>query len=345
MVFTEILADLEIEKKEKEKCIQSGVHYSKMLPTESVPQIPIDTFKALIGDTKLMTQLAYDVGVLAEKIYKKQYRTGQSQFTLVSLARAGTPIGILLKRYYEQVCGLNVPHYSVSILRDRGIDFNALAYIIHQEGHDTIQFVDGWTGKGVIQATLNKSVMEFNQLFSTHLDPKISCLYDPALITPLCATHEDRLLPSAIYNSTVSGLMSRTIQRDDLLTAYDFHGAKFYKHLADYDVSNLFIDGVTNYLKPVKNFPALTEALNGTGWREVVEIAKIFGCQSIFNVKPSVGETTRVLIRRYPERVLVKDVKDPDISFIIKLAEQQDVPVQEYPPLSHYKAVGLIKEL
>ena len=67
---------------------------------------------------------------------------------LVSLARAGTPIGILAKRYIKQRYNLDLPHYTISIIRDRGIDINAIKYIINKHKDSSkIQFIDGWTGK------------------------------------------------------------------------------------------------------------------------------------------------------------------------------------------------------
>ena len=50
-----------------------------------------------------------------------------------------------------------LPHYSVSIIRDRGIDENALHYIYRTHPEGKIQFVDGWTGKGAISIELTKA--------------------------------------------------------------------------------------------------------------------------------------------------------------------------------------------
>ena len=57
-------------------------------------------------------------------------------------------------------------------------------------------------------------------------------------------TREDFLIPSACLNSTVSGLISRTVLRADLVGPHDFHGAKFYRELAGADVSVDFLDTV-----------------------------------------------------------------------------------------------------
>ena len=43
-------------------------------------------------------------------------------------------------------------------------------------------------------------------------------------------------------NCTVSGLVSRTFLRDDIIGTRDFHGAVYYGELADSDLSYEFID-------------------------------------------------------------------------------------------------------
>ena len=45
---------------------------------------------------------------------------------------------------------VNMKYYSISIICGRGIDHNTLNYIIDKHGVDSIQFVDGWIGKGAI---------------------------------------------------------------------------------------------------------------------------------------------------------------------------------------------------
>ena len=53
----------------------------------------------------------------------------------------------------------------------------------------------------------------------------------PANITELCGTHEDILIASSCLNSTVSGLISRTFLRNDIIGINDFHGAVYYEEL------------------------------------------------------------------------------------------------------------------
>lgn len=68
-------------------------------------------------------------------------RFPKQEIVLVSLVRAGVPLGVLLKHYLEkhQSCY----HYGISIIRDRGVDFAALQAIIEQHGAENIVFVDG----------------------------------------------------------------------------------------------------------------------------------------------------------------------------------------------------------
>lgn len=114
-----------LDTEEREKLIQSGVHYSEMLPLEYVP-----TEKYMEIYQKSLDELSYDtacaVAILAEKIYKKHGK----DTVIVSLARAGTPIGILLKRYFKYKYGIIVPHYSISIIRGKGIDIKAMDMIV-----------------------------------------------------------------------------------------------------------------------------------------------------------------------------------------------------------------------
>ena len=111
---------------EKERLIQSGQrHYSEMLSPESLPSPAyLALFQSAFAANRL--QMARDCLRLAALIAAR--RTGA--ITLVSLARAGTPVGVILGHLLRQVFQRECSHYSVSIIRDRGIDANALKYIL-----------------------------------------------------------------------------------------------------------------------------------------------------------------------------------------------------------------------
>ncbi len=129
---------------ERERLIQAGRHYCEMLPIEYVPSEKyMEAYRMALKDYAKPTAEA--VGRLADKIIKKRGR----EVVLVSLARAGIPIGILVKHYIKKKYGYDVPHYSISIIRGRGIDENAMKYLLSHYPAEQILFVDGWIGKKV----------------------------------------------------------------------------------------------------------------------------------------------------------------------------------------------------
>lgn len=132
--------------KEREKRIQSGVHYSEMLPLEYEPsQAYLQTYKKALSLYADIT--AKSVAALSKRIWEDKGKNA----VLVSLARAGTSIGVLIKHYMDKKYKTNIAHYTISIIRGKGIDKNAMNYILARHKAEDIQFVDGWTGKGAIQ--------------------------------------------------------------------------------------------------------------------------------------------------------------------------------------------------
>lgn len=319
---------------EREKLIQSGRHYSEMLPIEYVPtEKYMLTYKQAIESYSKPTALA--TGKLSDKIISKYGK----YVVLVSLARAGTPVGILIKRYIKMKYGFDVPHYSISIIRGRGIDNNAMRYLLERYKPENLLFVDGWIGKGAILNELKKDIAVYEGVSS-----EIAVLADPANVTDLCGTHNDILIPSSCLNSTVSGLVSRTFLRDDIIGKDDFHGAVYYGELVKSDLSYSFIEAIEKQFE--MNSQIDDVPLQNKGIDEVNKIAKHFNISDINLIKPGIGETTRVLLRRLPYRVLISEncKDDPTLNHILRLAEEKGVPV-EYYPLKNYKSCGIIKKL
>jgi hypothetical protein len=136
---------------EKEALIQSGQrHYSEMLSPERVPDA---RYMALFHDAmaRNLGRLRADIDRLARQIGLRSETAAQC--VLVSLARAGTPVGVLLARQLRRI-GIKAHHYSISIIRGRGIDVNAMRFILDRHDAGQIVFVDGWTGKGAITREL-----------------------------------------------------------------------------------------------------------------------------------------------------------------------------------------------
>lgn len=318
----------------RERLIQTGRHYSEMLPLEYVPSEKYMTayreaLETYAGPT------AAAIGSLSHKVMKARGK----DVVLVSLARAGIPVGILIKHYIRKVFMIDVPHYSISIIRGRGIDRNAMNYLLKRYRPEQLLFVDGWIGKGAILKELEKAVSAYPGVSS-----EIAVAADPANVTQLCGTHEDILIPSSCLNCTVSGLISRTFLREDIIGKDEFHGSVYYGELEEADLSYEFIHAIeTRFGEPAAE---AGNAAEGLGVDEVLEIAKQFGIDDINFVKPGIGEATRVLLRRVPWKILIDEryKSDAGLNHLRRLAEEKNVPI-EYYPLKHYKCCGIIRNL
>lgn len=323
------LSDVQIESsvETREHLFQSGGHYSESLPIENRPTSEYTELyeQALLDSADHIAQL---VGVLCRRVRRF---SDSDDVVLVSLARAGSPIGILMKRYAKKYLKLNWPHFSISILRGKGIDEKAVRTIreLHPTSH--LQFVDGWTGKGAIQNELTKSIQKLNAAYELNLNDDLAVLTDPGECATLFATREDFLIPNACLNSTVSGLVSRTVLNNDFQDADDYHGAKYYANLEEVDVSNEFIENISRRFqeqepvikKLIEKFP-ITNERTWRGMQEVESIArKFYKTADISKVKPSVGETTRVLLRRKPFKILLSDDKHPSLRHILLLCKEK----------------------
>ncbi|MGW4364761.1 cysteine protease StiP family protein [Nocardia takedensis] len=343
--------DLEADIAEREQRIQAGeAHYAESLPIEYQPDAAYrDLFEQVLADSA--RRLALAVGTVAELVVAER----GSDIVLVSLARAGTPVGILMKRWLAARGGeqsLDVPHYAVSIVRDRGIDAVALDYLARHHDPASVVFVDGWTGKGAITRELTEALDAYHAAGGARFDDELAVLADPGQCVRTYGTRDDFLIASACLNSTVSGLISRTVLNDTVIGPGDFHGAKFYRELAEADVSVRMLDTVAAEFDGVRDaVPAELAAVTGgdrtptwSGWASVEKVREEYGIASVNFVKPGVGETTRVLLRRVPWRVLVREADAPEHAHLRLLAEARGVPVDVVPDLA-YSCMGLIKEV
>lgn len=353
-----LLQDLEgkveiLDTAEREKRIQSGTHYSEMLPLEYKP-----TAEYMKIYDEALSELSYEtavaVAILAEKLYELKGR----DMVIVSLARAGTPIGILVRRYLLNKYDFDVPHYTISIIRGKGFDKCAMCYLLSMYRAEQLQFLDGWVGKGAINTVLKNAVDELlNSELNADgkvegLSSELAVLSDPAYVTDLCGTHADFLIPSACLNATVSGLISRTVKLPNM-TDDELHGAVYYKDYEDVDKSIEFINEVSKHFGNLtdKDFTIFEKTVsNGQGRVDLDNVMKDYNMTDINLVKPGVGETTRVLLRRVPEVILIREGATKDarqakyLQHILRLAEEKNVPVKEYP-LVAYSVIGVIKQL
>ncbi len=329
----------------REMAIQSGAHYSEMLPVEYRPS---SEYMKLFEESLVQNsiRIARSVERACHAIIKQKGK----DVVLVSLARAGTPAGILMKRYMRKAYGIDPAHYSISIIRGKGFDENAIKFISQRHDTANVQFIDGWTGKGAIKRELERSCDDMVEKYGIDLPSDLAVIADPGGFCEIAGTREDFLIPSACLNSTVSGLLSRTVQRDDIIGPGDFHGVKFYKELKEHDVSNRFVDSISSHFGEVGSADGECSRLNAEkcdmqGMCDVENIKEEFGIDDVNLIKPGIGETTRVLLRRVPWKILIStDMDDEDVAHIIQLADEKGVETNQYP-LKKYKCCGLIKKV
>ncbi|HEX9063806.1 MAG TPA: cysteine protease StiP family protein [Streptosporangiaceae bacterium] len=336
---------LELGLIEREQAIQGGRNYAEMLPVEFAPSPEyLDLFDTLL--TRFAATIAGHVGVVTEQALAAR---GGSP-VLVSLARAGTPAGILMRRWARFSRGADVPHYSISIVRGRGIDTVALDHITARHDPASVLFVDGWTGKGAIATELTDALGRYAAAGGPRLSGELAVIADPGHCASLFGTRQDLLVPSACLNSTVCGLVSRTVLNDELIKPGMFHGAKVYRELAGQDRSARFLDAVSAHFPAVAaevagRWPAAyagDRSVTFAGRAAVARVQAEFGLPSHHLVKPGAGEATRVLLRRMPWLVLVRPDSRNQLAHLLLLAAERGVPVTDYPDMP-YSCVGLVK--
>lgn len=336
-----ILPYVDIEA--KEAAIQSGRrHYSEMLAREKAPTPEyMRTFDEAFAANR--GRVGRDIARLAKALTLR----GGDETVLVSLARAGTPVGVLLNRTLA-VLGRRAVHYSVSIIRGRGIDLVAMRTILARHGASGVVFVDGWTGKGAIGAELAAAI---SRDLPELAEAPLCVLSDLAGIAGLAAGNEDYVIPSAILNGVVSGLVSRTVLNDEVVGPGDFHGCVVLADLADMDLSRRYAD------EQMKDVLACLADVEPASWGEtdrshnaaassafVASMLARTGAGDRNRIKPGIGEATRALLRRVPERLFVRDRHARDVRHLMSLAAERGVAVEVDPDLP-YGACAVIKTL
>ena len=345
----------DISPTQKEALIQSGQrHYSDMLTLEKPPSA---THEALYNQALAAgkQRMANDVTSLAFSLHQLFHAcvSASQPLILVSLVRAGLPIGVLLQKALSDASAsyaLASQHYGVSIIRDRGLDPVALQYILQQHPHSPIVFVDGWTGKGAIYGELQRSLAQITderqqaQLFhqGEGVIPLVT-LADPAGVAWLSASDDDWLMPASLLNSTVSGLISRTLYREP---SDGLHQAVYYDKLQPWDRSGEFIQTIDALRQQTPLPTPLTGKLLPTFATQSVidDLAARFAISNRNRIKPTIAEATRAILRRDPECVLVNEMADgQDTALLRHLCEEKNIQVIADASIAPYQAVTIIK--
>ena len=327
---------------DKEELIQSGTaHYSDMLSQEPEPSVEhLDIFNKAVETGA--ERLANEILVLAKALSKKYV---SKPIVLVSLVRAGVPLGVLLHRALKDM-GHKSYHYGISIIRDRGIDDKAMKVIEGKHGTESIVFVDGWTGKGAITKQLTESLLDRDGYPEK---PRLIVLADPCGMAWLSASYEDWLIPFGILGAPISGLVSRSVWSSE-----DYHGCVICDHLKFFDYSKTFADKIHNIqlscdINNVIDVTCNDETSKGLQKLSVSVINNLcskFNVDNINRIKPGIAEATRAVLRRVPDHVLVREKCDPDVELLVMLAEKKGIVVEEVgSQLGQYRAVTIIKKV
>lgn len=351
-----------LSNEEKERLIQSGEkHYSQMIGNESLPsEQHLTLYRQALEQGG--ARFARETQALANRLMTDI----AEPIILVSLVRAGVPLGVCLKRAIQET-GQECYHYGISIIRDRGIDKAALEAIIQTHGASGIVFVDGWTGKGAISRELNLNILadrRFSQnpysLGTSEMAPLVT-LADVGGCAWLAASGEDWLIPSGILGSVISGLISRSILLDDIpakqaqqdcFNPANWHGCIEYNHLASHDLSNEFVRHIDQLRQSLcihqqAHWPA--EQRKQQQQRVLTVIESIKTSQSIRNdnrIKTGIAEATRAVLRRVPECILLRETDNPDTILLRHLAQQTcTTVVVAGESIAPYHAITIIKKL
>lgn len=346
----------DISPTQKEALIQSGQrHYSDMLTLEKPPSA---THEALYNQALMAgkQRMANDVTNLAFSLHQLFHAcvSASQPLILVSLVRAGLPIGVLLQKALSDASAsyaLASQHYGVSIIRDRGLDPVALQYILQQHPRSPIVFVDGWTGKGAIYGELQRSLAKITdkrqqaQLFhqGDGVIPLVT-LADPAGVAWLSASNDDWLMPASLLNSTVSGLISRTLYREP---SDGLHQAVYYDKLQPWDRSGEFIQTIDALRQQTPLPTPLTGKLLPIFATQSVidDLAARFAISNRNRIKPTIAEATRAILRRDPECVLVNEMADgQDTALLRHLCEEKNIQLIADTSIAPYQAVTIIKD-
>ncbi len=357
IVDKDAVADVPVSQ--KEALIQSGQrHYSDMLTLEHAPTAIHEQLyqQALAQGT---TRTATDIVNLAYTLHHifQQTVSTERPLILVSLVRAGLPIGVLLQRALadaDSSYALPSVHYGISIIRDRGLDTVALQMILDSYPDSTIIFVDGWTGKGAIYQELARSL----DVFSDPNHPNFANIFhqgenviplltlaDPAGVAWLAASEEDWLIPSGLLNSTVSGLISRSLYTEP---QSGLHRSVFYDNLVAVDHSLAFVDHIDSTRRALSTSPQYLQTFKQPRYQTADLIDMLAAEYDISNrnrIKPTIAEATRAILRRDPERILLATADHPDTVLLRHLCSERDINITVLgAKILPYQAITLIKQ-
>ncbi|MBI5173375.1 MAG: hypothetical protein HY986_10850 [Candidatus Melainabacteria bacterium] len=341
---------------------------------EEVPPTPLYQHYFHLALDRYKERLAKDLIVLAAHMVladcctyheTRHIQPSEEGLVIASLARAGTPLGVLLARTLR---ALNVPcrHYSIGLCPVTGVDQMALDHILQRYRPEQLLFFDGWTAKGAVFSTLAESLRRYSRERGVEVTPRLYCLSDLAGVCTGCATREDYLIPSSLLNATGCGLISRTftttLEALSGTEAEGFHYAFYFNRLESFDLSRFFIDSLWQEIKTLlsgdwrQNLGVAMSFRQEYRQRQQEQAQKLHGnkpleilpgqrpdtvsylCQKYETtkgaIKPGITEATRAMLRRNCGKLVLKDLDNADVRHLLVLASEKNVRVIEDHELS-----------
>jgi len=317
---------------DKEQRLRAGDYYGDLLSIEAL----LHPDYLAVFDRQMATladHLAPYILRLADRINAD--RPGRADIVLVSLARAGTPIGVVLADVLRWHHGRTVIHYTASVIHKYGFDAHALAYLLSRHAPQALLFLDGWISQGRISRALKETMAQV-----PGVDGTLYCLSDPSGIGDACATRRDLLLPSAVLNAAVSGLLSRTVHNPD---GFDF-SAPYPDHAA-VDRTQAFVRDMLAAVEACPG-PADDFVVPGISQRPLAQAQIQAWCTTHQTtperIKAGIGEVSRSLLRRTPSFVALEPDAVDEAEHLFYLAAQHQVPIEVRPLDGPYRAFSIL---
>ena len=213
----------------------------------------------------------------------------------------------------------------------------ALKYILENHAPETLTFLDGWVSQGRITRTLVETLKN-----KPEIDSSLYCISDPSGIQNAVATREDILLPSAILNATVSGLISRTVNNPN-----GFHFVASYKDQLDLDRSLIFVDTIVkSCLENEFDFSdhkvLSFEKQRPLALKQIADFCNEFDTIED-NIKIGLGEVSRSLLRRVPKMVLVNSKVPEQTEHMYWIAKQRSIQIVSTDMVGPFNAFSILK--
>ena len=329
---------------EKERLIQSGkAHYADFIQPEAPPTaLQMAIYHEYLA--RYRHKIAQGIIALSDYIFRQPETQKQPQIVLLSLIRAGLPLGVLLKRHLAKQHPTH--HYGISIIKDKGLDRAALETILAHHPQAAFYCIDGWIGKGAISANLRQSW----QQLAPRIPMQLLTLSDPTSdLSDYSPYGGDWLIPFGILGSPIAGFVSRSLYQ-----AYpQQHAVYYYDQIAQHYTAetapfNHFIAQIEQEI-PRATAPNLSHEHKIPRRQLLAQLAQIQRQHHIADLnrfKPSIAEATRAILRRQPEKVLIAPSNEtPELRLIKTFCAERHIPLEHEPLLdaTPYQVMTIIR--